>query len=214
MHLRRYFIAGLLVWLPIVVTFVVLSWIVGTIDAIVDWLPHAWRPDALLGRRIPGMGVVMAVAIVFLTGLVAANVLGQRLIRLWEALIHRIPIVKSIYASVKQVSETLFSDTGQAFRTVVLVQYPRHGTWTIAFVTGEPAPETVSNLNEHGRFLTVMVPTTPNPTSGFLLIVPARDVIPLDLSIDEALKYVISLGTLNPKTRSPVPPPADLPPSI
>jgi uncharacterized membrane protein len=145
---------------------------------------------------------------------VAANVLGQRLIRLWEALIHRIPIVKSIYASVKQVSETLFSDTGQAFRTAVLVQYPRHGTWTIAFVTGEPAPETVSNLNEHGRFLTVMVPTTPNPTSGFLLIVPARDVIPLDLSIDEALKYVISLGTLNPKTRSPVPPPADLPPSI
>jgi uncharacterized membrane protein len=160
------------------------------------------------------MGVVMAVAIVFVTGLVAANVLGQRLIRLWEALIHRIPIVKSIYASVKQVSETLFSDTGQAFRTAVLVQYPRHGTWTIAFVTGEPAPETVSNLNEHGRFLTVMVPTTPNPTSGFLLIVPARDVIPLDLSIDEALKYVISLGTLNPKTRSPVPPPADLPPSI
>ncbi|MGD9520765.1 MAG: DUF502 domain-containing protein [Tepidiphilus sp.] len=201
--MRRYFVTGLLVWLPIVVTFAVLAWIVGTLDALIDWLPERWRPETLLGYRIPGLGVVAAVSLVFATGIVAANVLGQRLIELWEALIRRIPIVKSLYSSVKQVSETLFSEGGQAFRTAVLVEYPRRGAWTVAFVTGEPPAAVVGGTGVAEPMIAVYVPTTPNPTSGFLLLVPESEVIPLELGIDEALKYVISLGTITPTAMPP-----------
>jgi len=200
--MRRYFVTGLLVWLPIVVTFAVLAWIVGTLDALIDWLPERWRPETLLGYRIPGLGVVAAVSLVFATGIVAANVLGQRLIELWEALIRRIPIVKSLYSSVKQVSETLFSEGGQAFRTAVLVEYPRRGAWTVAFVTGEPPAAVVGGTGVAEPMIAVYVPTTPNPTSGFLLLVPESEVVPLELGIDEALKYVISLGTITPTAMS------------
>lgn len=201
--MRRYFVTGLLVWLPIVVTFAVLAWIVGTLDALIDWLPERWRPETLLGYRIPGLGVVAAVSLVFATGIVAANVLGQRLIELWEALIRRIPIVKSLYSSVKQVSETLFSEGGQAFRTAVLVEYPRRGAWTVAFVTGEPPAAVVGGTGVAEPMIAVYVPTTPNPTSGFLLLVPESEIIPLELGIDEALKYVISLGTITPTAMPP-----------
>ncbi|MDK2797215.1 MAG: hypothetical protein PWQ19_765 [Tepidiphilus sp.] len=201
--MRRYFVTGLLVWLPIVVTFAVLAWIVGTLDTLIDWLPERWRPETLLGYRIPGLGVVAAVSLVFATGIVAANVLGQRLIELWEALIRRIPIVKSLYSSVKQVSETLFSEGGQAFRTAVLVEYPRRGAWTVAFVTGEPPAAVVGGTGVAEPMIAVYVPTTPNPTSGFLLLVPESEIIPLELGIDEALKYVISLGTITPTAMPP-----------
>ncbi|MBI5781326.1 MAG: DUF502 domain-containing protein [Rhodocyclales bacterium] len=198
--MRRYFVTGLLVWLPIVVTFAVLAWIVGTLDTLIDWLPERWQPEALVGYRIPGLGVVAAVSLVFLTGVVAANVLGQRLIELWESLIRRIPIVKSLYSSVKQVSETLFSEGGQAFRTAVLVEYPRRGAWTVAFVTEEPPASMTGGTGASEPMIAVYVPTTPNPTSGFLLLVPESELIPLELGIDEALKYVISLGTIMPTT--------------
>lgn len=198
--MRRYFVTGLLVWLPIVVTFAVLAWIVGTLDTLIDWLPERWQPEALVGYRIPGLGVVAAVSLVFATGVVAANVLGQRLIELWESLIRRIPIVKSLYSSVKQVSETLFSEGGQAFRTAVLVEYPRRGAWTVAFVTGEPPASMTGGTGASEPMIAVYVPTTPNPTSGFLLLVPESELIPLELGIDEALKYVISLGTIMPTT--------------
>lgn len=201
--MRRYFVTGLLVWLPIVVTFAVLAWIVGTLDALIDWLPERWRPETLLGYRIPGLGVLVAVGLVFSTGIVAANVLGQRLIELWEALIRRIPIVKSLYSSVKQVSETLFSEGGQAFRTAVLVEYPRRGAWTVAFVTGEPPATVIGGTGVSEPMIAVYVPTTPNPTSGFLLLVPESEIIPLELGIDEALKYVISLGTITPTAMPP-----------
>lgn len=198
--MRRYFVTGLLVWLPIVVTFAVIAWIVGTLDTLIDWLPERWQPEALVGYRIPGLGVVAAVSLVFATGVVAANVLGQRIIELWESLIRRIPIVKSLYSSVKQVSETLFSEGGQAFRTAVLVEYPRRGAWTVAFVTGEPPTSMTDGTGASEPMIAVYVPTTPNPTSGFLLLVPESELIPLELGIDEALKYVISLGTIMPTT--------------
>lgn len=197
--MKKYFITGLLIWIPLIITFIVLSWIVGTLDRILLWLPREVQPHAVLGFNLPGLGVVMSVLIVFFTGLVAANVLGQKLVQLWEALLARIPVVKSIYYSVKQVSDTLFSSSGQAFRKALLVQYPRHGSWTIAFLTGKPGGDAMHHLQ--GDFVSVYVPTTPNPTSGFFLMMPAADVIELDMSVDEALKYIISMGVVAPPTR-------------
>jgi uncharacterized membrane protein len=197
---KKYFITGLLIWIPLAITFMVLAWIVGTLDKILLWLPANVQPHALLGFNIPGLGAVLSVAIVFTTGLVAANVLGQRLIRYWEAMLARIPVVKSIYYSVKQVSDTLFSSNGQAFRKALLVQYPRQGAWTIAFLTGAPGGDAAIHLK--GDHVSVYVPTTPNPTSGFFLMIPTADVIELDMSVDEALKYIISMGVVAPPGNS------------
>ena len=201
--LKKYFITGLLIWIPLAITFMVLAWIVNSLDAILLWLPTEHQPSRYIGFNIPGVGVVASLLIIFFTGLIAANVLGQKLVRLWEALLSRIPVVKSIYYSVKQVSDTLFSSSGQAFRKALLVQYPREGAWTIAFLTGQPGGDAANHLR--GDYVSVYVPTTPNPTSGFFLMMPRADVIELDMSVDEALKYIISMGVVSPPLRKPVP---------
>lgn len=200
--MKKYFITGLLIWVPLAITAWVLSMIVRTMDQSLLLLPAAIRPENLLGVYIPGIGAILTVLVVFLTGLVTANIIGQRLIRFWEGVLSRIPVVKSVYYSVKQVSDTLFSSTGEAFRKALLVQYPRTGCWTIAFLTGQPGGDVVNHLT--GEYVSVYVPTTPNPTSGFFLMMPRADVIELDMSVDEALKYIISMGVVAPAMRNPL----------
>ncbi len=194
--MRKYFITGLLIWVPLVITLWVLDILISTMDQSLRLLPPEWRPEALFGYHIPGLGVILTLLVVFLTGLFTANMLGQRLVKLWEWLLSRIPVVKTIYSGVKQVSDTLFSGQGQAFRKVLLVQYPREGSWTIAFQTGRPGGDVTNYLK--GEYVSVYVPTTPNPTSGFFLMMPKSDVIELDMSVDEALKYIISMGVATP----------------
>jgi uncharacterized membrane protein len=160
-------------------------------------LPPQLQPTALFGRRIPGLGALLTILVVFVTGVLASNILGQRLLYFWEYLVGRIPVVKTIYSGVKQVSDTLFAPGGQAFRKALLVQYPREGSWTIAFLTGQPGGDVANHL--HGDYLSVYVPTTPNPTSGFFLMMPRADIIELDMSVDEALTYVISMGVVAPE---------------
>jgi len=194
--LKKYFITGLLVWVPLGITLWVLDLLVSTMDQSLLLLPERYQTENLFGVHIPGMGVLLSLLIVLATGLVTANILGQRLLLFWEALLGRIPVVKSIYNSVKQVSDTLFSSNGHAFRQALLVQYPREGTWTIAFMTGRPGGDVINHLT--GDYVSVYVPTTPNPTSGFFLMMPQKDVIVLDMSVDEALKYIISMGVVAP----------------
>lgn len=193
---RRYLVTGLLVLVPLVITIWVLATLIGFLDQSLLLLPPAWRPDNLLGVHIPGFGVILTVLIVLVTGMIATNILGKRVLLVWEAILARVPVVKSIYYSVKQVSDTLFSDSGNAFRKALLVQYPREGSWTIAFLTGQPGGDVVNHLP--GDFVSVYVPTTPNPTSGFFLMMPKKDVIELDMSVDDALKYIISMGVVTP----------------
>jgi len=206
MILRRYLIAGLLVWVPLGITIWVLAFLIGTLDQTLLLLPESIRPEALFGFHIPGLGVVLSAAILLLTGAIAANFFGARLIGISEALLGRIPVVKSIYSSVKQVSDTLLSEKGNAFRKALLVEYPAPGSWTIAFLTGAPASEVASRLPE--EHVSVYVPTTPNPTSGYFLIVPKSRVHELDMTVDEALKYIISMGVVAPRPHR-VPPPAN-----
>jgi uncharacterized membrane protein len=194
--MKKYFITGLLVLVPLLITVWVISSLVGMMDQSLLLLPESWRPKAQLGLEIPGVGALLTLLIVFVTGLIATNFFGKQLILLWEALLARVPVVKSIYASVKQVSDTLFSDSGNAFRQAVLVQFPRAGSWTIAFVTGKPGGDVANHL--HGDYVSVFVPTTPNPTGGYFLMMPRADVITLDMSVDEALKYIISMGVVAP----------------
>ena len=194
--MRKYFITGLLIWVPLVITLWVLDILISTMDQSLRLLPPEWRPEALFGYHIPGLGVILTLLVVFLTGLFTANMLGQRLVKFWEWLLTRIPVVKTIYSGVKQVSDTLFSGQGQAFRKALLVQYPREGSWIIAFQTGRPGGDVANHLK--GEYVSVYVPTTPNPTSGFFLMMPKSDVIELDLSVDEALKYIISMGVATP----------------
>ncbi len=195
--MKRYLIAGLLVWVPLGITIWVLHFLLSTLDQTLLVLPEAMRPDHWLGFHIPGLGVLLAFAILLVTGVVAANILGQRLIRLWEAILGRIPFVKSIYSSVKQVSDTLLSDTGNAFRKALLVEFPHQDAWSIAFLTGTPAPAVASHLTE--EYVSVYVPTTPNPTSGYFIMVPRSRVRELDMTVDEALKYVVSMGVVVPR---------------
>jgi uncharacterized membrane protein len=199
--LKRYFVTGLLIWVPLAITLWVLNFIITAMEPTLRLLPESWRPEKLLGIDIPGFGLIFALLIVMLTGLLTANFLGQRLVAFWESLLSRIPVVRSIYSSVKQVSDTLFSDTGNAFRKALLVQYPREGCWTIAFQTGVPAPE-VAKLLE-GQMISVYVPTTPNPTSGFFLMMKSSEVRELNMSVDEALKYVVSMGVVAPGAEAP-----------
>lgn len=195
--MKRYLIAGLLVWVPLGITIWVLHFLVTTLDQTLLLFPEYARPDAYLGMHIPGFGVVLSFAILLLTGVVAANFLGARLIGIWENILGRIPVVKSIYSSVKQVSDTLLSDSGNAFRKALLVEFPHDGAWTIAFMTGTPAPQVAAHLSE--EHVSVYVPTTPNPTSGYFIIVPKSRVRELDMTVDEALKYVISMGVVAPR---------------
>lgn len=198
--MKRYFVTGLLVWIPLGMTFWVLGVLIGTMDQSLLLLPRFMRPEAWIGYPIPGFGTLLTLLIVFLTGVFTANFFGRRLILFWEGLLGRIPVVKSIYYSVKQVSDTLFSSSGQAFRKALLVQYPHAGSWTIAFQTGMPSRAVASHLE--GEHISVYVPTTPNPTSGFFLMLPKSHVIELDLSVDEALKYIISMGVVVPESRA------------
>ena len=195
--MKKYLITGLLVWIPLAITLWVLHLIVTTMDQTLTLLPPAFLPGIM--RSIPGLGVLLTIVVVLLTGVLTSNILGQRLLRVWERMLGRIPVVKSIYSGVKQVSDTLFTPGGQAFRKVLLVQYPRPGSWTIAFQTGQPGGDVVNHLK--GDYVSVYVPTTPNPTSGFFLMMPRQEVIELDMSVDDALKYVVSMGVVPPGER-------------
>ena len=220
---RKYFVTGLILWVPLAITLWVLNLIVTSMDQSLALLPLVWRPRAWLGYDVPGLGVLLTLLIVFLTGLFAANLVGGKLVTFGERVLARIPIVRSIYSSVKQVSDTILSPSGNAFRKALLIEYPRRGAWTIAFLTGAPAADLAGQIALRGRgkgagegegkdavrddravepvdvdLISVYVPTTPNPTSGFFLMVRRDEVIELDMSVDAALKYVVSMGVVAP----------------
>ncbi len=194
--MKKYLITGLLIWIPLVITIWVLKLVVDMLDQSLLLLPLALRTENWLGIHIPGLGVLLTLLIVFLTGAVTANLIGQRLVHFWHEILHRIPVVSSIYSSVKQVSDTLFSSSGDAFRKALLVQWPREGMWTIGFLTGTPGGDVTRHLQ--GDYVSVYVPTTPNPTGGYFVMMLRKDVIELDMSVDTALKYVISMGVASP----------------
>jgi uncharacterized membrane protein len=197
--LRRYFVAGLLVWIPLGITLWVLKLLVDMMDQSLLLLPARFQSDALFGFHVPGLGIILTVTIVLATGALAANFFGRQLLLLGHNILQRIPIVRSIYGGVKQISDTLFSPEGKAFRRAVLVRYPHQGAWTVALVTGSPEHE-VSDILGHEQ-ISVFVPTTPNITAGFFLIVPRSETIELDMTVDEALKYIISMGVAEPPPR-------------
>ncbi len=200
---RKWLLSGLLVLAPLGITVWVLEWVISTLDQTLNILPSAWQPDQLLGLHIPGLGVIFALAVVLLVGGLTSNYVGNQLLGWWNALLHRIPVVRSIYSGVKQVSDTLFSEKGNAFRQAVLVQWPRPGMWTIGFVTGAPGGELMRHLD--GEHLSVFVPTTPNPTGGYFVMLKKDDCIVLDMSVDEALTYVISMGVIVPGSQKNLP---------
>ena len=193
---RKWLLTGLLVIVPGVITAWVLNWIVGTLDQTLLILPGSWQPDKLLGFHIPGFGVLLTLLILLVVGGIASNFAGRKLVQWGDALVSRIPVVRSIYSSVKQVSDTLFSESGNAFRKTVLVQWPREGVWTVAFVTGAPNGEVAAYLRD--EFVSVYVPTTPNPTGGYFVMLRKSDCVELEMSVDSALKYIVSMGVVAP----------------
>ena len=195
--LRKWLLAGLLVIVPVAITVAVLRWIIETLDQTLLILPEAWQPDRLIGFHIPGFGVLLTLAILLIVGATASNFFGRKLVSLGDRVVTRIPVVRSIYSSVKQVSDTLFSESGNAFRTAVLVQWPRPDVWTIGFVTGAPGGDVVNYLRGE-EYLSVYVPTTPNPTGGYFVMLRKSDCIELKMSVDDALKYVVSMGVVAP----------------
>ena len=202
--LRKWLFTGLLVIVPGVITLAVLNWIVGLLDQTLLILPGAWHPDKLLGLHIPGFGVVLTLLILLVVGATTSNFAGRKLVQWGDAVVSRIPVVRSIYSSVKQVSDTVFSESGNAFRTTVLVQWPREGVWTVAFVTGAPSGEVAAYLRD--EFVSVYVPTTPNPTGGYFVMVRKSDCVELEMSVDSALKYIVSMGVVAPADPT-LPPP-------
>jgi uncharacterized membrane protein len=202
--MKKYLITGLLIWIPLVITLWVLKAIVDLLDQSLLLLPTSVHTENWLGVHIPGLGAVLTIVIVFLTGIFATNFFGAQLVEIWHDILHRIPVVNSIYSSVKQISDTLFSSSGQAFRKALLVQWPREGMWTIAFLTGVPGGGVARHLPDD--CLAVYVPTTPNPTGGYFVIVQRKDVIELDMTVDQALKYIISMGVVPPLEKGAVPP--------
>lgn len=198
MHaLRKWLLAGLLVIVPVAITVAVLRWVIDTLDQTLLILPQAWQPDRLIGVHIPGFGVLLTLAILLVVGAAASNFVGKKLVRLGDRVVSRIPVVRGLYSSVKQVSDTLFSESGNAFRTAVLVQWPRPDVWTIGFVTGTPGGDVTTYLRGE-EFVSVYVPTTPNPTGGYFVMLRKSDCIELKMSVDEALKYVVSMGVVVP----------------
>lgn len=198
--MRKYLIAGLLVWMPLGVTFLVVRAIVGFLDKSLLLLPDSFQPDRLLGFHIPGLGVLLAIALVLVTGMIMANLLGRRLVAFWESLLARIPLVRTLYSAVKQIMEAVLATDAKSFRKVLLVEYPRKGVWSLAFMTsddlGEVQDKTIANV------ISVFIPTTPNPTSGFVLMVPESDVIELDMAVEEGLKMIISMGVVVPNSQA------------
>jgi len=194
--LRKWLFTGLLVIVPGVITVWVLHWIISTLDQTLLLLPTHWQPDRLLGMHIPGFGVLLTLVVLLSIGAIASNFVGRKLVSWGDGLITRIPVVRSIYSSVKQVSDTVFSDSGNAFRTAVLVQWPREGVWTVAFITGNPAGEVASYLRD--EYVSVFVPTTPNPTGGYFVMMRKSDCVELDMSVEAALKYIVSMGVVAP----------------
>ena len=195
--MKKYFITGLLIWIPLAITIWVLKLVVDVLDQSLRLLPAALHTENWLGVHIPGLGAILTILIVFLTGVFATNFFGAQLVELWHEILHRIPVVNSIYSSVKQISDTLFSSSGQAFRKALLVQWPQEGMWTIAFLTGTPGAGVANHLPPDS--IAVYVPTTPNPTGGYFVIIARKNVIELDMSVDQALKYVISMGVAPPQ---------------
>lgn len=199
--LRRYLVAGLLVWIPLGVTFVIIRFLVELMDRSLLWLPPRLQPEALFGLAIPGLGVVLTAVVVLGTGVIVANFFGRHLVSLWEQLLARIPLVRSIYSGVKQVAATVLSGSGQSFSKVVLVEYPRRDAWTLAFVTGSVWPAIAKAIDaeaDASELVSIYVPTTPNPTSGFFLMVPRKDIREVDISVDDGLKLILSTGVLSP----------------
>jgi uncharacterized membrane protein len=194
--LKKYFITGLLIWIPLIITIWVLKVIFDTLDASLLLLPVSFQTESWLGVHIPGLGALLTLVIVLATGVFATNFFGAQLVQLWHEVLNRIPVVNSIYSSVKQISDTLFSSSGQAFRKALLVQWPHEGMWTIAFLTGTPGGDVLNHLPPD--CLSVYVPTTPNPTGGYFVIVKRSQVIELEMTVDQALKYIISMGVVPP----------------
>ncbi len=202
-NLRRYIIAGLLVWLPLAVTYFLLELVVSLMDSWLDkflaWLPPNYHPDELLGIALPGLGVIFTILLLVITGMLAANFVGRAFVNGWESLLDRIPVVRAVYSAVKKFAEMVFSDKSQSFKSVLLIEYPRKGLYSLAFQTSSELGEVQGRTG--GEVLCTFVPTTPNPTSGFIIIVPKEDVIVLDMEVDEALKMIISLGVVVPTWR-------------
>ena len=216
--LRKWLFSGLLVLVPLIITLWVLEWVVSTLDQTLRILPTSWQPDQLFGVHIPGLGVVFALVVVLSIGALASNIIGNKLVSWWHAMLHRIPVVRSIYSGVKQVSDTLFSEKGNAFRKAVLVRWPHDGMWTIAFLTGTPAGQVLRTLREQPgaqgddeAFISVYVPTTPNPTGGYFVMVRQRDCVELAMTVDEALTYIVSMGVIVPGSGREGLPPGVLP---
>lgn len=190
--IRQYFIGGLLVWLPIMATYIVIRFILQLMDSSINLLPEGLQPEHLFGFNIPGIGLILTVAVLLLTGLMVANFVGGRIVTFWEKALSRIPLVRSVYGAVKQVSEALLHPSGKSFRKVLLIEFPRKGVWSIGFQTSE----TFAHAPREGNHLTVFVPTTPNPTSGFLLIIPEEETVELSMSVEEGLRTIISVGVV------------------
>ena len=195
--LRKYIIAGLLVWLPLVITVVIIKFVIDLLDRTILLLPPEYRPEALLGFSIPGFGIILAVGILVITGMFAANLLGRRLVLVWEAALGKIPLVRTVYNSVKQISTTLLASQSTSFRKVVLVEYPRKDCWCIGFLSNEHV-ETDRGITDQ-QLQSIYLPTTPNPTSGFNLLIPERDIIELDMSVEDGFKFIISMGVIVPE---------------
>ena len=199
--LRRHLIAGLLVWLPIVVTVLILKFLIDLVDSTLLLLPAAIQPEQLIGFRIPGLGLLLSGVVLIMTGMVVTNLMGRSMVKVWEGLLARIPVVRAIYSASKQLTETLFSGSGKSFRKVVMVRYPHAGLWTVAFLTGEGMRE--ANVKTGKDLVNVFVPTTPNPTGGFFLMVPREDMIELDMTVDAGIKLILSAGAVVPNDKRP-----------
>lgn len=199
--LRRHLVAGLILWVPLLITFFIVRFLIRFVDRTLLLLPTAWRPETLLGFNIPGLGLILAFGILLLTGVLAANFAGRRLVDIGDRIVNRIPLVSGIYSGAKQVAETLFADSSTAFKRVLLVEYPRRGVWSMCFQTSDSVGEVQHRTT--ADVVCVFVPTTPNPTSGFLLFVPREELVPLDMPVDEGLRMIISLGVAVPRWKNP-----------
>ena len=195
-RIRRYLVAGILVWAPLAVTYWLLKIAVGIMDRTLQWIPERYRPEELLGIPIPGLGVILTVIVLLLTGILAANFVGRAFVGGWESLLGRVPVVRSIYSAAKNFAEMVFSDSSQSFKNVLLIEYPRKGLYSLAFQTSTNLGEVQGRTGED--VVCCFVPTTPNPTSGFIIIVPKKQITVLDMEVDEALKMIISLGVVIP----------------